>query len=87
MATDNRLVTLTPDPSANRAGGNSGSYYSITAGLVDNATYGPISSGGWQVVDRPFGSAERLVEHCVADALERTRCMPRLDCKRSLARR
>ena len=53
MATDNRLVTLTPDPSANRAGGNSGSYYSITAGLVDNATYGPISSGGWQVVDRP----------------------------------
>ena len=60
MATvTNRLVTLEPDTYANTANGVTGSrsagtgFYNITMGLVDNALYGPITSGGWQVVDRP----------------------------------
>jgi hypothetical protein len=39
-----RLITLTPTAAG---------YSSVTMGLLDQTTYGPISSGGWQVVDRP----------------------------------
>jgi hypothetical protein len=28
-------------------------YYNVVAGLIDHSSYGPIGSGGWQVVDRP----------------------------------
>jgi LysM repeat protein len=53
MSAPSRLITLTPDPTANNSVGNSNAYNPVTASLVDNAKYGPISSGGWQVVDRP----------------------------------
>lgn len=38
------LITLTPNISV---------YNPVTMSLIDQSTYGPISSGGWQVVDRP----------------------------------
>jgi len=47
-----RLITLMPDLYGNAYLG-AGSYFNITAGLVDHSSYGPISSGGWQTVDRP----------------------------------
>jgi hypothetical protein len=53
-----RLITINPNVYGNNSLSkgsklSSAGYYAITAGLVDDVTYGPITSGGWQTVDRP----------------------------------
>jgi hypothetical protein len=54
-----RIITFSPDTYGNTSAGitadpNTGvGYYNVSAGLVDQTTYGPISAGGWQTVDRP----------------------------------
>jgi hypothetical protein len=59
LATSSRLITLSPDTYGNVATGKIANpqtgvgYFNVTAGLIDHTSYGPISSGGWQVVDRP----------------------------------
>jgi hypothetical protein len=59
LSTSSRLITLSPDTYGNVATGKIANpqtgvgYFNITAGLIDHTSYGPISSGGWQVVDRP----------------------------------
>jgi LysM repeat protein len=42
------IVTLTP-----LAQDNNAKYYPVSMGLIDNADYGLVGQGGWQVVDRP----------------------------------
>jgi hypothetical protein len=56
--TTSRLVTITPDPASNAAANTSATdtqngYYPIVFGLIEHSSYGPVSSGGWQVIDRP----------------------------------
>jgi hypothetical protein len=46
---NNRLITLSPDTYSNAQS----NYYPIVAGLTEQTSYGPITSGGWQTVDRP----------------------------------
>jgi len=44
MSQNNRIVTFIPPKKG---------YSQVIAGLAGDATFGPLTSGGWQVIDRP----------------------------------
>jgi hypothetical protein len=49
-----RLITMTPVISNVASSPQTADlYYAVKCGLVGDSTYGPQSSGGWQIVDRP----------------------------------